>query len=96
MLIWDKDIRKDQAGNVASESYTAQVPYWGEASVRSRAHHPGEMFLDCLALGIDTLPLGRVEPIDALDPAEAVLLRTLKEHGIWCLEAMAAIGSAEN
>ena len=40
-------------------------------------------------------PLGRVEPLDALNPAEGVLLRMLKEHAVWCLDAMAAIGGAE-
>ena len=96
MLTWDEDVRTDQTGAVVSEIYTAQVPQWGEASVRPRIHHPGEMFLDCLALGIDTYPLGRVVSRDALNPAERVLLRTLKEHAVWCLEAMVAIGSPEN
>ena len=95
MLTWEEDIRKDQTGTVVSESYTAKVPYWGEASVRPHIHHPGEMFLDCLALGIDTHPLGRVDAIDALNPAERVLLRTLKDHAVWCLEAMVMIGNPE-
>ena len=95
MLTWDEEVRRDQAGNVVSESYTTQVPYWGEASVRSRLHHPGEMFLDCLALGLDAYPLGRVVSRDALNPAERVLLRTLKEHAVRCLEAMAIIGNPE-
>ena len=95
MLTWDKNIQKDQAGTVVSEGYKAQVPQWGEASVRSRIHHPGEMVLDCLALGIDTHPLGRIEPIDALNPAERVLLWTLKDHAVRCLEAMVAIGNPE-
>ena len=95
MLVWNKDVRKDRAETVVSESYTAQVPHWGEASVRSHVHHPGEMFLDCLALGIDAHPLGRVDPIDALNPAERVLLQTLKEHAVRCLEAMVVIGNPE-
>ena len=95
MLTWNKEILKDQAGTVLGDGYTAQVPHWGEASVRSRIHHPGEMFLDCPALGIDTYPLGRVDAIDALNPAERVLLRTLKEHAVWCLEAMVVIGNPE-
>ena len=95
MLTWDKNTRKDQAGTVVSESYTAQVPYWGEVSVRSRIHHPGEMFLSCPALGIDMHPLGKVDAIDALNPAERVLLRTLKEYAVRCLEAMVVIGDPE-
>ena len=95
MLTWNKDVRKDRAGTVVSESYRAQVPHWGEASVHPRIHHPGEMFLDCLALGIDTPPLGRLEAIDALNPAERMLLRTLKEHAVRCLEAMVVIGNPE-
>lgn len=94
-LTWDDRSRKDQSGKVVSQSYRAEVPHWGEASVHSHIHHPGEMFLDCLALGIDMHPLGRVEPLDALNPAEMVLLRTLKEHAVWCLEAMVTIGSVE-
>ncbi len=47
-------------------------------------------------LGIEMHPLGRVEPMDALNPAEMALLRTLKEHAVWCLDAMAAIGGAED
>ena len=95
MLAWDEDIRRDPAGTVLSASYTAQVPHWGEASVRSRVHHPDEMFLDCLALGIDAYPLGRLDAIDALNPAERMLLRTLKEHAVRCLEAMVVIGNPE-
>ena len=96
MLTWDKNTRKDQSGTVVSESYKAQVPHWGEASVHPHIHHPGEMFLDCPALGIDMHPLGKVDAIDALTPAERVLLQTLKEHAVRCLEAMAVIGSPEN
>ena len=95
MLTWDKNTRKDQSGKVVSEGYKAQVPHWGEASVHSRVHHPGEMFLDCLALGIDTHPLGKVDATDALNPAERVLLRTLKDHAVRCLDAMAVIGNPE-
>ena len=95
MLTWDEEIQKDQEGNVVSESYTAQIPHWVEASVRSRVHRPGEMFLDCLALGVDMHPLGKVDATDALNPAERVLLRTLKEHAVRCLEAMVAIGDPE-
>ena len=95
MLTWDKNTRKDQSGKVVSESYKAQVPHWGEASVHPHIHHPGEMFLDCLALGVDTHPLGRVDAIDALNPAERVLLRVLKEHAVRCLEAMVVIGDPE-
>ena len=95
MLAWDKNARKDQSGTVVSESYKAQVPHWGEASVHPHIHYPGEMFLDCPALGIDMHPLGKVEAIDALNPAERVLLRTLKEHAVRCLEAMVVIGNPE-
>ena len=94
MLTWDKDVRKDQAGTV-SEGYKAQVPHWGEASVHPHIHHPGEMFLDCPTLGIDAHPLGRADPIDALNPAERVLLQTLKEYAVRCLEAMVVIGNPE-
>ena len=95
MLIWDKDVQKDQAGTAVSEGYKAQVPHWGEASVHTHIHHHGEMFLSCPALGIDMHPLGQVDATDALNPAERVLLRTLKEHAVRCLEAMVAIGNPE-
>ena len=94
-LIWDDKSRKDHSGQLVSVSYRAQVPHWGEASIHSHIHHPGELFLDCLALGIEMHPLGRVDLMDALNPAERELLRTLKEHAVWCLEAMAAIGNPE-
>ena len=96
MLTWDKDVRRSQGGGVVSESYKATLPHWGEASVHPHIHPPGELFLDCLGLGIDRYPLGEIGILDALNPAEAVLMRTLKEHGIHCLEAMAAIGSTED
>ena len=95
MLTWEKNVRKDQAGATVSEGYKAQVPHWGEASVHPHIHHPGEMFLDCLALGIEMHPLGKVDATDALNPAERVLLRTLKEHAVRCLEAMVVIGNPE-
>ena len=95
MLTWDKTTRKDQLGKVVSEGYKAQVPHWGEASVHPHIHHPGEMFLSCPALGIDMHPLGLADATDALNPAERVLLRTLKDHAVRCLEAMAVIGNPE-
>ena len=95
MLTWDKATRKDQSGKVVSESYKAQVPHWGETSVHPHIHHPGEMFLDCPSLGIDMHPLGKIDAIDALNPSERVLLRTLKEHAVRCLEAMVTIGNPE-
>ena len=95
-LTWHENTRRDHAGTMMSQSYRAEVPHWGEASVHTHIHHPGEMFLDCHALGIEMHPLGRVEPMDALNPAEMALLRTLKEHAVWCLDAMAAIGGAED
>ena len=95
MLAWDKNVRKDQAGTVVSEGYKAQVPHWGEASVHPHIHYPGEMFLDCPALGIEMHPLGRIDATDALNPAERVLLRMLKEHAVRCLEAMVIIGNPE-
>ena len=96
MLTWNKDVWKDRAGTVVSESYKAQVPQWGEASVHPHIHHPGEMFLDCPALNIEMHPLGKVDAVDALNPAERALLQTLKEHAVRCLEAMIVIGSPEN
>ena len=94
-LTWNENTRKDQGGNVVSQSYRTQVPGWGEASVHPHIHHPGEMFLDCRALGIDMHPLGRTGAMEALNPAERVLMQTLKEHAGRCLEAMAAIGNPE-
>ena len=73
-------------------SYRAQVPHWGMASVHTHIQSPGEAFLDCLGLGIEMHPLGRTELLDALNPAETVLLKELKQHAEWCLEAMVAIG----
>lgn len=95
-LTWDDKSRKDHSGKVASESYKAQVPHWGEASVHPHIHHPGEMFLTCPALGVDMYSLGRIGAMEALNPAERVLMRTLKEHAVRCLEAMVAIGSPED
>ena len=95
MLTWDDNTRKDQSGKVVSAGYRAEIPHWGTASVHPHIHHPGETFLNCPALGIDMHPLGQITPMDALNPAERVLMQTLKEHAVWCLEAMMAIGSAE-
>lgn len=95
MLNWDEDIRKGPSGRVVRECYRAQIPHWGEACVHTHIHHPGEMFLECHALGIEMHPLGQVEELDALEPAETVLLRTLGQYGIWCFEAMTAISCLE-
>ena len=96
MLNWVKITRRSQGGGVASESLRADLHGWGVASIHPHIHHPGEVFLDCPALGIDMHPLGKVAAMDALNPAEMVLLRALKEHAVWCLEAMEAIGRAEH
>ena len=95
MLTWDDIPQKDQTGTVISVSYKAQIPHWGEASIHPHIYHPGEMFLDCPGLGIKMHPLGQVTAEDTLNPAERVLMKTLEQHGIWCLEAMTAIGRPE-
>lgn len=95
-LTWDDKLRRDEAGNILGVGYTAHIPHWGEARIYPHIHHPGEMFLDCLALGIDTYPLGRVTAEDTLSPAERVLMKTLEQYGIWCVEALVAIGTPEN
>ncbi len=96
MLTWDDSPQKDQAGTVISVSYKTRIPHWGEASIHPHIHHPGEMFLDCPGLGIKMHPLGQVMAEDTLDPAEMVLMNALKQHGIWCLEALVAIGGTED
>ena len=52
MLTWNESTRRDQSGKVVSVSYTAQIPHWGRASIHPHIHHPGELFLNCPALGI--------------------------------------------
>jgi len=96
MLTWDDEVKRDQAGTVVSTSYKAQIPHWGTASIHPHIHYPGKMFLDCPALDIEMHPLGKVEAMDAMNPAEMVLLRALEQRAVWCLEAMVAIGSTEN
>ncbi|WP_160635202.1 hypothetical protein [Pseudoflavonifractor sp. 60] len=95
MLTWNDTPQKDQTGKVISVSYTASIPHWGEARIHPHIRHPGEMFLDCPSLGIEMQPLGRVFAEDAITPAERALMTSLEQHGIWCLEAMAAIGTPE-
>ena len=45
-LTWNDHTRRAQSGQAASESYQAEVPHWGEASVHTHIHHPGEVFLE--------------------------------------------------
>lgn len=96
MLDWSESTRGDHSGTVADVGYTAQIPHWGRASIHPHIHHPGELFLDCPALGIDMHPLGQVLAKDAWDPANTALMRALRDQGIWCLEAMAAIGGMDD
>jgi len=95
VLTWDDEPRKDQTGKVISVSYRACIPHWGEASIHPHIDHPGEMFLDCAGLGIEMHSLGRVTAEDTLNPAERVLMKALEQRGIWCLEALVAIGTPE-
>ena len=103
MLTWNDKLQKDQTGKVLSVSYAAAIPHWGEASIHPDIHHPGEMFLTCPGLDIKMHPLGRVltEDIidsakDAINPAEAALVKALEQRGVWCLEALAAICVTED
>ncbi len=95
MLTWDDKSQKDQDGKILSVSYQTRIPHWGEASIHPHIYSPGEMFLDCPGLGIKMHPLGQVFAKDALTPAEQALMKALEQHGRWCLEAIAAIGSPE-
>ena len=95
MLTWHDTPQKDQTGKVLSVSYKADIPHWGIASIHPHIHHPGEMFLDCPALGIRMHPLGQVFATDALGPAETALIQTMAQHGIWCLEAITAFSESE-
>jgi len=94
MLTWYDTPQTDQAGKIVV-SYKADIPHWGEASIHPHTEHPGEMYLDCPGLGIEMYPLGRVMAEDTIGPAEMALMKALEQHGIWCLEALVAIGSAE-
>lgn len=96
MLTWNENTRRDHSGKVVSAGYKATLPHWGETSIHPHIHHPGELFLSCHGLGIDMPPLGQIGPLEAMGPAETVLMQTLKEHGVQCLEAMAVIGSTED
>lgn len=95
MLTWNDTPQKDQAGNVLSVSYTAYIPHWGKASIHPHIHHPGEMLLDCPGLEIKSHSLGQVFALDAITPAEQALMKALEQRGIWCLEALVAIGLPE-
>lgn len=96
MLDWDEQFLKDSEGRVTGARYETWVPHWGDAVVHPCDDRPGEMFLECPGLGIHRHSLGQVAERDALDPAEMALLRALEERGIWCLEALVAIGSSED
>lgn len=95
MLTWNDTPQKDQAGKVLSVSYKADIPHWGKASIHPHIHCPGEMLLDCPGLEIKEHSLGQVFAEDAITPAERVLMKALEQRGIWCLEALAAIGLPE-
>ena len=95
MLTWNDTPQKDQAGNVLSVSYTADIPHWGEASIHPHIDHPGEMLLDCPGLGIEAHSLGQVFALDSITPAERALMKALEQRGGWCLEALVAIGLPE-
>ncbi len=96
MLTWDDTPQEDQKGKVLSVSYEVEIPHWGKASIRPHIYHPGEMVLDCPGLGIKAHSLGKVFAEDAIIPAERALMKALEQRGIWCLEALAAIGLPEN
>lgn len=95
MLTWNDMPQKDQAGNVLSVSYAADIPHWGKASIHPHIDHPGEMLLDCPGLGIKAHSLGQAFELDAITPAERMLMKALEQRGIWCLEALTAIGLPE-
>ena len=95
MLTWYDEPQRDLAGNTLGVSYIAQIPHWGEARIHPLKHHPGEAFLDCPALGIEMYSLGAVTEGDTMNPAETVLMKALEQRGIWCLEALTAIGLPE-
>lgn len=95
MLTWFDTPQRDETGEAISVSYKAEIPHWGEAHIHPHPDHPGEAVLDCPELGIRMHPLGRVFALDAITPAEQMLMKTLEQRGIWCLEALAAIGIPE-
>lgn len=90
-LDWKNTSRKDRDGNSVSESFDAQLPHWGRATVHQHIYYPGESLLSCRGLGIDMLPLGKVRPADALKTAEAALLEKLERYAAWSEEAIQAI-----
>lgn len=95
MLTWNDTPQMDQAGKVLSVSYKADIPHWGVASIHPHIHHPGEMLLDCPELGIKEHSLGQVFALDAITPAEQALMKALEQRGVWCLEALTAVGLPE-
>ena len=96
MLGWNKVTRKGQGGVIVSEGYKTTLPHWGEVSIHPHIHYPGELFLECHDLGINMHPLGKIDLVDAPNPAETVLAQILEQHKVWCVEALAAIVDTEN
>lgn len=91
MLTWTKYVRGGQLDASASEGYRTELPGWGEVKIYPHIHHVGTMFLDCLALGIDRCPLGKLKLEDAIVPAEAMLVQTLEEHISMCKNGLDAL-----
>lgn len=91
MLTWSKICRRSYGGTVIRESLKTVLPGWGEASIHSHIHYPGELFLTCDSLGIEMYPLGQISLEDAPKPAEAELERVVRQYAAWCEEALTAL-----
>lgn len=93
MLQWTKRMRAGQRGIPDSETLFANLPGWGEAVICPHFHHPGKLFLQCPALGIDMRPLGQLTLEGAIELAEAMMTKTLEWHAAACQNGLAALRS---
>lgn len=91
MLKWSKHTKKNQSGTPVSESLGAELPSWGEASIHTHIHYPGEVFLRCSGLGIDMHSLGKLTLEEAVKPAEEMMTKTLERYAVSCRKGLEAL-----
>ena len=96
MLTWNDTPQRDLTGKILCVSYKADIPTGERPASIPTSTIPARCSWTAQDWMIQTHPLGRVFAEDAITPAERALMEALEQRGIWCLEALAAIGLPEN
>lgn len=91
MLTWKDTSRKNQAGEIISPSRSADLSGFGQVSIHTHIHYPGQLLVDCHRLDIQMHVLKSTDMNTAISETEQLLRARLAQKIAICQDALAVL-----